>query len=97
MVALPSISRAASIPRSASWAHGDQPGKAVAFGEPGHVMNDRGPARLDPAVVALDRLRGIVGRGMRIVEQQLDALEERLLVTLHGQHVIAATLDDRVV
>jgi len=59
----------------------------VPLGEPGHVVDDRGPAGLDAAVIAVDRLRHIVEHGIGVVEQQLDVLEERLLVALDGQHM----------
>jgi hypothetical protein len=50
---------------------------AVPPGGPAQVMDHRGEAGLDAAVIAVDRLRLIAGHGFRIVEQQLDVLEER--------------------
>ena len=61
-------------------AHGSQPSKAVPLGEPGHVVEELGTADLDPAVVTVDRLRRVVRCSLRIVEQQSNVLEERLLV-----------------
>ena len=43
--------------------------KAVPLGAPCHVVEDRGPARLDAAVIAVDGLRGVVGRGLGVVKQ----------------------------
>jgi hypothetical protein len=72
----------------------------VPFGEPGLVVEDLAPAGLDPAgldpaMIAVDRLRHIVEHGIGIVEQQLDVLEERLLVALDGEHIVAAALKKR--
>lgn len=64
-------------------------------GEPGDVVEDRGAAGLDAAVIAVDRLRRLVGHGIGLVEQQADVREERLLVALDGQHVVAAARQDR--
>jgi hypothetical protein len=58
-------------------------------------MNDCRSAGLDSAVIAVDGLRHIVGRGLWIVEQQLTVFEKRLLVAFDGQHIVAAAPDDR--
>lgn len=86
---------AVDLARSGDLADRLEVGETVPLREPGDVVDDCGPARLDPAVVAVDRLRHIVGRGLWIVEQQSDVLEKRLLVALHGQHIVAAALQNR--
>jgi hypothetical protein len=40
----------------------------VPFGEPGLVVEDLAPAGLDPAMIAVDRLRHIVEHGIGIVD-----------------------------
>jgi hypothetical protein len=41
--------------------------EAVPFGEPDLVVEDLAPAGLDPAMIAVDRLRHIVEHGIGIV------------------------------
>ena len=59
--------------------------KAVGFGQPGDVVDDRGAAGLDAAVVAVGGGGEVVRRCLRIVEEQAHVLEQRRLVGLERQ------------
>ena len=59
-------------------------------------MSDHGAAGLDAAVIAIDRLAGVVDRGRRIVQPQAHVLGQRWLVALQRQAVVAATVEDRL-
>ena len=69
-------------------------GKTVAFGQPGHVVDDHRAPRLDAAVVAVDGLGAIVRDGRGIVEPQAHVVVQRRLVALQRQDVVATALQD---
>jgi hypothetical protein len=71
------VAAGVELGRGVDPAHGGQPSKAVPAGGPAQVIDDRGEAGLDAAVIAVDRLRRLVEQGLRIIEQQFDVLEER--------------------
>ena len=91
MVAWPSL-----LARRGDLADRLEAGKAVGFGEPGDVVDDLGAAGLDPAVVAVGGAGDRVRRGRGVVEQQAHVLEQRRLVGLEREHIVAAAIEDRL-
>ena len=84
------------LTRGGDLADGLEPRKAVVFGEPGDVVDDRGAAGLDAAVVAIGGGGEVVRRGLWVVEQQPHVLVQRRLVGLERQSVGAAAVENRL-
>ena len=53
-------------------------------------------ADLDPAVIAVGGFGPVIRRGRRVVEQRADILKQGRLVALEREHIVAATVDDRL-
>jgi len=87
---------AVDLARRGDFADRLQARKAMGFGEPGDVVDDLGAAGLDPAVIAVGGGGDLVRWGLGIVEQEAHVLEQRRLVALERQAVVAAAFKDRL-
>lgn len=57
-------------------------------------MEDQGATRFDLGVVAVDRRAVPSGRSARIDEQEADIVEQRWVIALECQHIVAAAVED---
>ena len=66
----------------------------MVFDQPRDVSRDRGGAGFDAAMIGLDDRRGGDRFAGRIVEMQHNVVMKRSLISLQGQGVVAALIDD---
>ena len=70
--------------------------EGTAFGEPGHVVENRGATVSIRRVVAVGGAGAIVRRGLGVVEHQPDVLMKRRLVGFERAHVVTTVGEDRL-